>query len=342
MARGEWHTIRYLAAAPLCYVFAALMPFSVAFAGDDWFRPNGSFRIVPPLSNEGYADPSSIKKASYALTRCNYLRSTYPLFQKPLRIHEVTRIVTVSVPKSINLTDKSIVNSIVVSAWYYAWRNCFAWIEADRRILGEFSGVSVVVTQQSKKIIEAERTIVSSTGVISPAGFYHVIFEQQRLADEAKALAEREAQDAELRRKRELARAQAEAAKVAFWNKVRLFFWTIAGVIALGFIARYGPKTVAYIRYFLSPHPANSIIIRATQGDLSQPVNGLQLMKAIRHEPKNSTDESLATRDLHALARRMDRETEYQRASEVLVRKTVEMEEARARVEELKKNKEDS
>lgn len=330
---------RYFIAAPVCItIITATLSGSTVAARDDWFRPNAQFQIIPPMNGASYAGSRATKNASFVLSQCNYIRSTYPLFQKPLRLNEVNRTVTVTIPKSTNISDTANINSIVVAAWYYAWQNCFAWVNADKQILGDFSGVRVIVIQQKKKIMVVGRTTVSSSGAIASSGFFHALFEQQRLKEEAAQQALQAASEAERQRQA----LQAEAERARFWANMKLFFWVMFGAIALGITARHIPKALAYMRYAFSPHPANRIVARATQRENSVPLNGHELASALRNVPKYSTGKILATRDINALVIRTNDETAYLRAAEKLARNTLEMEEARARNDEFTKHQEKS
>lgn len=130
--------------------------------------------------------------------------------------------------------------------------------------------------------------------------------------------------------------------RAAYWQTIYWRFKLFLTCITLLYAAYYAPRTLAYIRYVLSPHPANTIITRATKRDKSIAVNGRELANALRNVPKGSTGRVLATRDLNEMAVRTDEEIAYLRAAEKLARKTFEMEDARVIRDELAKRKDNS
>ena len=128
----------------------------------------------------------------------------------------------------------------------------------------------------------------------------------------------------------------------ALWSNVRLGIFVLIGIGVVVAFGRYAPRLIAYIQYALNPHEANYHIERATRGGHSSSVDGRALATALRTKQSSVVATELATRDLKNMTRRVEKETEYLRASEELGRKTVEMERLRARVDELKNAQERS
>jgi hypothetical protein len=255
------------------------------------------------------------------------------------------------VPDTLNLADPETVNGLIVAAWQKAWRDCAGIANVDGPLRPAFNGVRVIVVQKKNIAIATDRTVVTSSGRISAPSIQNVVMEraaerlrqeqevarqQQEVARQEQEAATRQQLLAEADRRRQIAAAEAAAERQAFTQTVTTVFWVSALVIILYWCFRFGPVVLGYVRYFFMPHPAGSIVERATRRDASHPVNGPALASALRYSPRTSTEQNLATEDLRNMTDRVRRETEFLSESEKLARMTIEMEKQRARVDELK------
>lgn len=286
--------------------------------------PSG-VRVLLPYRAGALAAPEEISGAETRITECIEDREWMPGHYPQTR-HEAHRSVSVTVPSSLDLLNGTIVNSLLLQALHVVWDQCYvpmsSWDKSPN-----YLGVQVQIVQNGQIIVQTDSLTRDPTSASGLVGFVKI---EHTIADRIQA--ENRAKEA----------AAAAISRANFWRTVVLIFWIGVAVIVAIAVVRHGPKTLAYINYFFTPHPSNYLIDRATQGDRSRPVDGNSLVGALRKTPSNPIAAMLATRDMKKRTEKVETEIEYLRTSEELARKTVEMEMARARVEELKNAQEHS
>lgn len=305
-------------------VILAVLSIGTALANERQLAPSARQQVIPPYDGYGVAAEREYQGTQFRVTEC------------PTTPYDYDRTVKVIAPASLDLMNARIANGILIRALYVAWRQCFVQGTGNFQGVAELGGVRVLVFQKNTLAIETDR--ISRDVLYTKIAFgevKHYLAEKKEAEQRARDKAERQAANAA-----EALRRASERA--AFWSNVRLGIFVLIGVGVVVVFGRYAPRLIAYIQYALNPHGANYHIERATRGGHSSSVDGRALATALRTKQSSVVATELATRDLKNMTRRVEKETEYLRASEELGRKTVEMERLRARVDELKNAQERS
>lgn len=310
------------------FVTAMLVASSQAFAEFPLYEPNYDYHISPPYENAGVAEKKELRSVTYKLTDCVWKMTSFDLFQGAIEVHQKDRTVTLIVPASMDLTNKRIINGLMLSAWRMAWKYCFSSYVQKNRMFTDFSGVRVVVVQRKERIIETGPVLVGVDRSIYISQLTNLAVNRKnaKIQSDQTAIAE-----AQLLTESRQTIKQAQETSSTF-NFILIVALVVAAMIAL---ARILPPILTRIRWFFSPHPAIRELRNATRNRNATFVNPNALADALLFSPANSTEAELARKDIAKLKKDVAEKSEILREQVELEELVIEMERKKTKVEVL-------
>jgi hypothetical protein len=269
----------------------------------------GSRPIGLPYPDAGIGTWADIAPVQMRMMRCQ----TRPYSSEI----DSNREVQATLPVSMDVLDRRLVNTVLVAALHFTQENCT--YRQSYFFIDPYLSISATIVQQGEIVVRTSQTdTVRGRGSLI---FDHV---SNIRADRAERV--------------ETAR-QSQEAWDRFWAKVRMYFWIAVATVVGGFFLRHLPTILTHVRYRLSPHPAISEIKLATRSRNPKPTDGRILAEALTFAPRNPVEAQLARRDIEKMHEQVKNHNEILAAHEALARKVEDMERARTRVEELQRRR---